>query len=139
MNERVTQPEPPSFAAPNRRPRRAPGRAQRGVTLFGLLFWAVVLGFVALVGMRVLPTVNEFFTIQKAVSKIAKDGGTTVPEIRQAFDKAKEIEYSISSITSKDLNITKENEQVVISFAYDKEIELMAPVYLLIKYQGRSK
>jgi hypothetical protein len=112
---------------------------QRGITLFGLLFWAIVVGFLALVGMRVLPTVNEFFTIQKAVSKIAHEGGTTVPEIRAAFDRSKEIEYSITSISSKDLNITKENDKVVISFAYNKEIELMDPVYLLIKYQGRSK
>ena len=29
---------------------------QRGITLFGLLFWAIVIGFVALIGMRVLPT-----------------------------------------------------------------------------------
>ena len=112
---------------------------QRGITLFGLLFWAIVVGFLALVGMRVLPTGNEFFTIQKAVSKIAHEGGTTVPEIRAAFDRSKEIEYSITSISSKDLNITKENDKVVISFAYIKEIELMDPVYLLIKYQGRSK
>ena len=112
---------------------------QRGVTLFGLLFWAIVVGFVALVTMRVLPTMNEYFTIQKAVNQIAHEGATTVPEIRQAFDKQKEIEYSIQSISGKDLNITKENDKVVIRFAYDKEIELMKPVYLLIKYEGRSK
>ena len=35
--------------------------------------------------------------------------------------------------------VCAENEQVVVSFAYDKEIELMPPVYLLIKYEGRSK
>ena len=28
---------------------------------------------------------------------------------------------------------------VVIKFSYDKEIELMDPVYLLIKFQGHSK
>ena len=117
----------------------APRRAQRGVSLFGLLFWAVVLGFTALVGMRVLPTLNEFFTIQKAVNKIAREGGTTVPEIRNAFQKTKDIEYSIQSIAPKDLNITKENDKIVIRFAYDKEIELMSPVFLLIKYEGRSK
>ena len=49
-------------------------RSQRGVTLFGLLFWAIVVGFVALVGMRVLPTLNEYFTIQRAVNKIASRG-----------------------------------------------------------------
>jgi len=114
-------------------------RRQRGVTLFGLMFWAVLIGFGALVTMRVLPTINEYYTIQRAVEKIAKEGGTTVPEIRNAFEKQKQIEYSINSIEGKDLKITKENEKVVVSFAYDKEIELMAPVYLLIKYEGRSK
>ena len=112
---------------------------QRGITLFGLLFWAIVVGFVALIVMKVLPTMNEYFTIQKAVNKIAQEGGTTVPEIRAAFERTKDIEYSISSISAKDLKITKENEKVVISFAYDKEIELFSPVYLLIKYEGRSK
>jgi hypothetical protein len=118
---------------------RSTRRRQRGITLFGLLFWAILIGFFALIGMRVLPTMNEYFTIQKAVNKIAHEGGSTVPEIRAAFEKTKAIEYSISSISAKDLTITKENDKVVISFAYDKEIELMKPVYLLIKYEGRSK
>jgi hypothetical protein len=82
---------------------------------------------------------NEYFTIQRAVNKVAVEGGTTVPEIRSAFQKQLDIEYSISSIGAKDLQITKENDKVVVSFAYNKEIELMAPVYLLIKYEGRSK
>ena len=112
---------------------------QRGITLFGLLMWAIILGFLALVAMRVLPTVNEYFTIMKAVQKVATEGGTTVPEIRAAFERTKQIEYSIVSIEGKDLDITKENDKVVVSFAYDKEIELMAPVYLLIKYEGKSK
>jgi hypothetical protein len=118
-----------------------PGAAndQRGITLLGLLLWAIVIGFVALLGMRVLPSVNEYFTIQKAVNKIATEGLSTVPEIRAAFNKAKDIEYSIKSIDAKDLDITKENDKVVISFAYDKEVEIIAPVYLLIKYQGSSK
>jgi hypothetical protein len=113
--------------------------SQQGVTLFGLMLWAIVIGFLALVGMRVLPTVNEYFTIQKAVRKIAAEGATTVPEIRNAFEKQKGIEYSITSIGGKDLVVTKENDKVVIQFAYDKEIELMSPVFLLIKYEGRSK
>jgi hypothetical protein len=114
-------------------------RRQRGVTLFGLLFWAILIGVLALVAMRVLPTMNEYFTILRAVNKVAKEGGTTVPEIRAAFQKQQEIEYSITSIGAKDLAITKENDKVVVSFAYNKEIELAAPVYLLIKYEGRSK
>lgn len=113
-------------------------RGQRGVTLFGLLFWAVVVGFVALVGMRVLPALNEYFTIKRAINKITTEGGTTVPEIRTAFERQKDVEYAITTISSKDLTITKENDKVVVSFAYDKEVELVKPVFLLIKFEGRS-
>jgi hypothetical protein len=114
-------------------------RRERGITLIGLLFWAIVLGFVALVGMKVFPTLNEYFTIQRTINKLAKEGGTTVQEVRTAFDRQKDIEYAITSIAGKDLGVTKENDKIVIDFAYEKEVELMDPVYLLLKYQGRSQ
>ncbi|MCM5680863.1 DUF4845 domain-containing protein [Schlegelella sp. S2-27] len=114
-------------------------REQRGVTLIGLLFWAVLIGAVALIGMKVFPTLNEYWTIQRTVNKVAQEGGTTVPEIRASFERQKQIEYSIESISGKDLEVTKENDRIVISFAYDKEIVLIEPVYLLIRYSGRSK
>ncbi len=113
------------------------GRDQRGLTLFGLLFWGIIIGFLALLGMRVLPTLNEYFTIKRTINKITSEG-STVPEIRAAFERQKDIEYSITSISGKDLSITKENDKIVVSFAYDKEVEVMKPVYLLIKFEGRS-
>ncbi len=114
-------------------------RVSRGITLFGLLFWASVIGFVSYVVIRVVPTVNEFMTIQKAVDTIASTQPSTVAEARNAFDKQREIEYSIVSVTGKDLSITKENDKVVIGFAYDKLVPIYGPVYVLIKYEGRSK
>ncbi|MDQ6628752.1 MAG: DUF4845 domain-containing protein [Pseudomonadota bacterium] len=113
------------------------GQRQRGVTLFGLMFWAIVVGFVALVGIRVLPALNEYFTIKRTVNKISTEG-TTVPEIRGAFERQKDIEYSITSISGKDLSITKNDEKIVVAFAYNKEIELMSPVFLLLKFEGHS-
>jgi hypothetical protein len=114
-------------------------RLGRGITLFGLLFWAILIGFAAYLLVRTLPTLNEYFTIQRAVETIAKSNPSTVAEARQAFDRQKDIEYSISSISSSDLEVTKENDRVVISYAYDKEIPIVGPVFLLIKYEGRSK
>jgi hypothetical protein len=116
----------------------AAGR-QRGVTLLGLLFWGILVAMVALVVIRVLPTINEFTTIQRAVKKIAQDGPATVPEIRAAFERQKNIEYSIASISGSDLQITKENDKVVIRFDYNKEVPLVEPVYLLIKYSGEGR
>jgi hypothetical protein len=35
--------------------------------------------------------------------------------------------------------VTKENDKVVIRFAYDKEVPIFEPVYLLIKYSGEGR
>lgn len=114
-------------------------RHQRGLSLIGLLAWAILVGFGGYLAVQVLPTVSEYYTIQAVVQRLATSPANTVPEIRQAFSKQMQIDQTISSITAKDLDITKENDRVVISFAYDKEIELAGPVFLLIKYAGRSK
>jgi hydroxylamine reductase (hybrid-cluster protein) len=120
-------------------PKAAHPARQRGITLLGLVFWAVLISMSALLAMRVLPTVNEFATIKRVVTKVAAEGGSTVTEVRAAFERAKSIEYAIQSISGKDLEISKENDRIVVGFAYDKEIELFGPVSLLIKYRGRSQ
>jgi hypothetical protein len=119
---------------------RSASRAhQRGLTLFGLLFWALAIGFGAYLVIRVFPTVNEYLTIKSTVEKIATQQPPTVAEVRAAFDRQKEVEYSITSIAGKDLLVTKENDRVVVGFAYDKLIPIYGSVYILVKYEGRSK
>lgn len=114
-------------------------RHQSGITLVGLLFWAVLISSIALVLMKVFPAVTEYRTILSMVNKAAHEGGSTVPEIRAAFERSASIEYGVTSLTSKDLEITKEDDKVVVKFAYDREIELVDPVYLVIKFKGQSK
>jgi Domain of unknown function (DUF4845) len=111
---------------------------QRGITLIGLVAWAIGISMALLLALRVGPTVNEYFTIKRVIDRVAQSSAATVPELRIAFDKYKDVEYAITSIGSKDLVITKQNDRVVVSFAYDKEIELFGPVYLLIKYRGST-
>ena len=56
-----------------------------------------------------------------------------MPEVRSIFDKAAAID-NISSITGKDLEVTKENDKMVVRFAYQREIHLAGPAYLTLKY-----
>ena len=58
---------------------------------------------------------------------------------RAEFERRKTVEYSIQTISGKDLEITKENDRVVISYKYDSEVPLFGPVSLLFHYAGRSK
>jgi len=122
----------PPIARPFRR------SSQRGMTVFGLVIVAIVIGFFALMGIRAFPSVNEYLTIRKSINQIMKSGPTSAAEVRNAFAKQKEVEYSIKSLDPKDLVITQNGTRLTTSFAYDVEIPVVEPVFLLIKYDGQA-
>ncbi len=109
---------------------------QRGVSFLGILFVGGTLAFVGVIAAQVFPTFLEYQAVSKAAVKAAS--GNTVPEVRSIFDKAAQID-DIKSITGKDLEVTKEGDKIVVGFAYNKEIHLGGPAYLLLKYAGKSK
>ena len=111
---------------------------QRGVAISGLLIWGVVIGLVAVLGMKVAPDYITYFKVVKAAKAVASSSpGKTVPEVRTAFDKYMNVEH-VQSVTSADLDISKDGNGVVISFAYERRIPLFYNVSLLIDFQGSS-
>ena len=111
-------------------------KQQQGLTFLGLLVVGILLAFTGVVLAQVVPTFIEFKAVEKAVQKAS--AGTTVAEVRSLFDKASQID-DIKSITGKDLEVGKEGDRVVVSFAYTREIHLAGPAFLLMKYEGKSK
>ena len=110
---------------------------QRGISFFGLLVVASLLAMAGVVAAQIFPTVIEFLAVQKAVQKSANEGQTPA-EIRLIFEKASAID-DIKSVESKDLDISKQGDKVVVAFAYNREIHLVGPAFLTLKYEGRSK
>jgi hypothetical protein len=112
-------------------------RRQRGLSIIGLIFIGlIVVGLLAL-GFKTVPAVIEYIAIERAVQKI-KSEGNTVGEIRAAFDRHATID-DITSISSRDLDITKDGDQVVISYAYEKKIPVLENVSLVIDFAGTSR
>lgn len=109
---------------------------QRGITLVGLIVWLAILGFLVVIGGKVVPTVIEYRSIKNAIVSVKAKGGT-VQEMRTAFDRQAEVGY-IETLHGKDLDITKNGEDIDISFAYQKIIPLVTPVSLLIDYSGTT-
>lgn len=109
---------------------------QRGISIITMLFVVGVLAYVGVMGAQVFPTLLEYQAAEKAAQKATE--ASTVGEVRKMFDKAAAID-DIRSITGKDLEVTKEGDKVVVKFAYNKEIHMFGPAYLVMKYVGRSK
>jgi Tfp pilus assembly protein FimT len=112
---------------------------QRGVSLSGLLMAAVLLAVVALLGMKVVPEVIEYFQIVKAVKAVAGDASArnSVADARRAYERYVTVD-NITSVTAQDLDISKDGGNLVISFSYEKRIHLFGNVSLLLDFEGSS-
>ena len=114
---------------------------QRGASLISLLVLAVIVGFFMLLAIRTFPSVNEYLTIRKGLTGIMKNNPASADEIRKSFGKLAEVEYSVHTITGKDLDIRPlgDSGNFRASFAYNVEIPIFEPtIFLLLKYEGSA-
>lgn len=109
---------------------------QSGISFFGLIFVMVVLAGLGVLGAQAFPTVLEYQAAVKAIEK-AKTGGSP-QEVRTIFDKAAQID-DIRSISGKDLEITPDGDKNIVKFAYNKEIHMFGPAFLLLKYKSQTQ
>lgn len=109
---------------------------QRGLSFLGLLVIGGLLVVIGVITAQVVPTVIEYQAVINAVNKAS--GGNSVVEVRSIFNKAAAVD-DIKSITGKEIEISKEGDKIIVSFAYQREIHLVGPGYLTLKYSGRSR
>jgi len=109
-------------------------KSQRGLTLMGLLIASVIVVIVAIFGLKIAPAYIEYFKVKKAVMAIAPtSAGATVLEVRQAFDRRAAVD-DIDVIGGRDLEVTKEGNEVVVAAAYSKRNPLFANVNVVIDF-----
>ncbi len=109
---------------------------QRGLSFIGVVFIGLLAVAAFAIGGKSVPIFIEYFAIKKAAVKAARDG-TTVGDIRASFDRAANID-DITSISGNDLEVTKRNEKIVVSYSYAREIHLAGPAYLVYRFQDST-
>ena len=113
---------------------------QRGVTLTGLLMGVALLGIVVFFVLKLFPDVSDYLAIVKDVKATAQDPASremSISEIRTAYSRRAEID-NVKGIDPEDLDISKENNEVVISYAYSRKIPLFLNASLVLDFEGSS-
>jgi hypothetical protein len=107
----------------------------------GVLLLLIAIVFVAIIGMKLVPAYIEYFSIKSAVTSMTQSGelrGATVADVRKAFDRRLTIDYNITAVKPEDLEITKDGNEIVIAFAYEKRIPLFYNISVVIDFAGSS-
>jgi hypothetical protein len=112
---------------------------QAGVSLGGLIVVLFIVVLVGIAALKVVPSYMEFSKAKNAIQAIARERqGATVADIRKSFDARATID-DITAVKAQDLEVTKEGSQVVISFAYRKEVPIGGNVGLYMDFAASSK
>jgi hypothetical protein len=111
---------------------------QRGVTVSGLVVWLFLFIVVALLAMKLIPAYMEYGTAKSAIEAIAREREAGTPmEVRRAFDSRAAID-DITVVKAADLDITKQGNEMVIGFAYRKEVPLFANVGVYMDFAAST-
>ena len=111
-------------------------RSQRGLSMIGFLFVAVVIVVVAIVGFRMVPSYVEYYTIQSAVEKSLRDApDPTPPVVKKSFEKYIAADY-IDSVTASDLIVVKDGNIVTASVSWQKQLHMVGNVSLLLDFDA---
>jgi len=114
---------------------RERGRAQRGITVIGMLILIIAIAFVALIAMKVVPMYIQYYTIKSTVESIRKEpqlAQMSAQDIHNAIQKRFDIGY-VDKIAAKDLKIRNERNGRVIDLVYQDERELFYGLAVLLK------
>lgn len=115
-------------------------RRQSGFGLSHVFFGGIAIALIAILAMKAVPSFIKYQSVMTAIKRIAADAGSngTVAKVRSDFIKQMDID-GITSITPEDLDIYKEDNQIIIAFTMSDKIKLVGPVSLVIDYAGSSK
>ena len=117
--------------------RRSSRFRQQGLSLMALIFGFAILIIVAVFGMKLVPSYLEYKSARNAIEALAHSSAASPNDIRRSFDARSAVD-GITSVKPQDLEITKQGNQIVISFSYRKEVPLFSNVGLYIDYQASS-
>ena len=116
-------------------------KRQQGLGFAGVIFLLIGIVFVAIIGMKLVPAYIEYFTIKKAITGMTQSGelrGGSVADVRKAFDRRAAVD-DITALRPEDLEISKEGNEIVVSFAYEKRVPLFYNISVLIDFAGSSR
>jgi Tfp pilus assembly major pilin PilA len=110
-------------------------KRQQGLTIIGFLLVAAIVVGIALIGFRMLPAYIEYFTVKKAVAGALEDAVDGQPAtVRKFFERRIDADY-VDSVNWRDLEVTKEGNQIVGNISWERRLPLVYNVSLLLDFE----
>jgi hypothetical protein len=114
-------------------------QGQRGLTITGFLFVAIIAVIAIMVGARTVPAYIEWYTVQKVMANTLQTSkeGFTLYQFRRDFDLKAAADY-IESVRGTDIEVSKEGNQLVATASWSRILHLVGNVSLLLEFEATA-
>ena len=113
---------------------------QRGVSMLGFMFVAVVVIVIAMLAMKLVPAYIEYFSVKKILTSMGQDSETksmSNADIRNSFSKRANVGY-VTVVKPEALDIDRSGGKLVISTEYEYRTPLFANISLVVDFKATS-
>lgn len=119
-------------------------QVQRGITLSGLIYSCIIIGFIALVAMKLFPLYNEKMKVDFALEKVANTAGSG-NQSKMELVKAIMRQFEVSDVDrwgtqefAKLLKVNKEKNKKNKTMTLDYEVRgpLFGELDVVLKYSN---
>jgi hypothetical protein len=115
-------------------------KSTKGVTVLGMLFYAMVVIFVVIISINLVPPYMQHYEVKESLNALAKD-----PNVRD-MSKAKIKDYmarrfqinSVRNVAANDLEIEKRDGKMYLSLHYEVRVHMVANIDAIIKFDDQA-
>jgi hypothetical protein len=121
-------------------PTRTMHSQQRGLSMIGFLFVAMVLVFIAMLAMKLVPAYIEYFSVKEILGNMGKASdlkSQSNADIRNSFIKRANVGY-VTAVKPEDLTVDRSSGTPVISADYEFRTKLVGNVSLVVDFSASS-
>jgi len=112
---------------------------QRGLSMIGFLFVAIVVVIAVLLGFTITPAFIEYYSVTKALEKTLAETKdlNSAKEVRSAFQRVADAGY-IDSVSGNDIEITKTKNEITLSASWTRKLHLVGNASLLLEFDASA-
>lgn len=117
------------------------GKYQQGITIYGVSFILLLIGFTSFTILKLFPVYMENFTIRSSVESLAKDPDEQylgVSAVRSALMKRFGMN-NVTQVTSEDISISREGQIYYVDVDYEVQVPFIKNISLLVSFTNHGE
>lgn len=110
-------------------------KQQQGMTAIGWLIVLMLIGFIALIVLKITPVYTEYFTVVSSMESLKQENltGMDQSEIKKLLQRRFEVN-DVRRVSKDDIEISKTRGSTTVRVSYEAKEKFVANVSLLLEF-----